>query len=82
MFFGSVFAFGSGYDIIKINDDQAALEGLIRETRTEQAMRQLIDDYRLQIHIETRLEEDDLRRPENDATGYLSEEHGSDQAAQ
>ena len=71
-----------GGHIIKINDDQAALEGLIRETRTEQAMRQLIDDYRLQIHIETRLEEDDLRRPENDATGYLSEEHGSDQAAQ
>ena len=67
---------------MKINEDQAALEVLIRETRTEQAMRQLIDDYRLQIHIETRLEEDDLRRPENDATGYLFEEHGSDQAAQ
>jgi peptidyl-prolyl cis-trans isomerase SurA len=71
-----------GGHIIKINDDQAALEGLIRETRTEQAMRKLIDEYRQQIHIETRLDEEDLRRPDDDATGYLSEEHGADQAAQ
>jgi peptidyl-prolyl cis-trans isomerase SurA len=71
-----------GGHIIKINDDQASLEGLIRETRTAQAMRELIDEYRQQIHIETRLGEDDLRRPEDDATGYLSEEHGADQAAQ
>ena len=71
-----------GGHIIKINDDQASLEGLIRETRTARAMRELIDKYRQQIHIETRLDEDDLRRPGDDATGYLSEEHGADQAAQ
>ena len=71
-----------GGHIIRINDDQAALEGLIRESRTEEAMRELIEEYRQQIHIETRLDEDDLRRPGDDATGYLSEEHGAGQAAQ
>ena len=71
-----------GGHIIKINNDQTALEGLIREFRTERAMRKLIDEYRQQIHIETRLDEDDLRRPDDDATGYLSEELGADQAAQ
>ena len=71
-----------GGHIIRINDDQAALEGLIRESRTEAAMRELIEEYRQQIHIETRLDEDDLRRPGDDATGYLSEEHGAGQAAQ
>ena len=71
-----------GGHIIRINDDQAALEGLIRESRTEEAMRELIEEYRQQIHIETRLDEDDLRRPGDDATGYLSEEHGASQAAQ
>jgi len=71
-----------GGHIIRINDDQAALEGLIRESRTEEAMRELIEEYRQQIHIETRLDEDDLRRPGDDATGYLSEKHGASQAAQ
>ena len=71
-----------GGHIIRINDDQAALEGLIRESRTEEAMRELIEEYRQQIHIETRLDEDDLRRPGDDATGYISEEHGAGQAAQ
>ncbi|MDP6698572.1 MAG: peptidylprolyl isomerase, partial [Candidatus Latescibacteria bacterium] len=55
-----------GGHIIRINDDQAALEGLIRESRTEEAMRELIEEYRQQIHIETRLDEDDLRRPGDD----------------
>jgi peptidyl-prolyl cis-trans isomerase SurA len=76
------FFFEDGGHIIKINDDQATVENLIREVRTEQAMRQLIDEYRQQIHIETRLDEDHLRRPRDDATGYLSEEHGAGQAAQ
>ena len=71
-----------GGHIIRINDDQSALEGLIRESRTEEAMRKLIEEYRQQIHIETRLDEDDLRRPGDDATGYLFEEHGVGQAAQ
>ena len=71
-----------GGHIIRVNDDQAALEGLIRESRTEEAMRKLIEEYRQQIHIEIRLDEDDLRRPRDDATGYLSEKHGVGQAAQ
>ena len=76
------FFFDDGGHIIKIDDDQAVLEGLIRESRTAEAMRQLIDEYRQQIHIEVRLDEENLRRPVRDATGYLSEEHGADQAAQ
>lgn len=70
-----------GY-IVKINDDQAVIEGLIRDIRTEAAMRQLIDEYRQQIHVEIRLDEENLRRPVRDATGYISEEHRADQAAQ
>ena len=76
------FFFDDGGHIIKIDDDQAIIEGLIRESRTAQAVRQLIDEYRQQIHIEVRLDEENLRRPVQNATGYLSEEHGADQAAQ
>jgi peptidyl-prolyl cis-trans isomerase SurA len=72
---------GEGF-LFKINADQATLESLIRETRTEKAMRELIANYRQQIHIETRLDGDFLRKPENDATGYLPKAHGTDQAAQ
>ncbi|MGY8824729.1 MAG: peptidylprolyl isomerase [Candidatus Latescibacterota bacterium] len=71
---------GEGF-LFKINSDQATLEGLIREVRTEQAMRDLIKDYRQQIHIETRLDSDFLRKP-NDPTGHLPQAHGTDQAAQ
>ena len=66
---------GEGF-LFKINDDQATLEGLIRESRTEQAMRDLIRDYRQQIHIETRLDGDYLREPDHDATGYVPKTHG------
>ena len=76
------FFFDDGGHIIKIDDDQAILEGLIREGRTAEATRQLIDEYRQQIHIEVRLDEENLRRPVRNATGSLSEEHGADQAAQ
>lgn len=72
---------GEGF-LFKINADQATLESLIREALTEKAMRELIANYRQQIHIETRLEGDFLRKPENDATGYLPKTHGTDQAAQ
>ena len=74
--------FDDGGHIIKIDDDQAILEGLIRESRTAEAMRQLIDEYRQQIHIEVRLDEENLRRPVRNATGSLPEEHRADQAAQ
>ncbi len=76
------FFFDDGGHIIKVDDDQAVIEGLIRESRTQEAMRQLIDEYRQQIHIEVRLDVENLRRPVRDATGYLSEEHRADQAAQ
>ncbi len=66
---------GEGF-LFKINDDQATLESLIRETRTERAMRELIRDYRQQIHIETRLDGDYLREPDHDATGYIPQEYG------
>lgn len=66
---------GEGF-LFKINDDQATLEGLIRESRTEQAMRDLIRDYRQQIHIETRLDGDYLREPDHDATGYVPKTYG------
>ena len=66
---------GEGF-LFRINDDQATLEGLIRESRTEQAMRDLIRDYRKQIHIETRLDGEYLREPDHDATGYVPKTHG------
>lgn len=66
---------GEGF-LFKINDDQATLEGLIRESRTEQTMRDLIRDYRQQIHIETRLDGDYLREPDHDATGYVPKTYG------
>ena len=66
---------GEGF-LFKINDDQATLEGLIREYRTEQAMRDLIRNYSQQIHIETRLDGEYLREPDHDATGYVPKTHG------
>ena len=71
-----------GFHIIKINDDQTTIEDLIRQSRTERMMRGLIDEYRQQIYIEIRLDEENLRRPDDDATGYLPQEHRADQTAQ
>jgi peptidyl-prolyl cis-trans isomerase SurA len=70
-----------GGHLLKINDDQATIEALIRDQRTEESVRQTIAEYRQQIHIETRLAEDFLRHL-HDAPGYLSEEHGADKTAQ
>lgn len=53
---------GSGH-ILKINDDQATLENLVREERLEAAMRRIVDEYKQQIHIEQRLSDDFLRQP-------------------
>ncbi|MBI2503664.1 MAG: peptidylprolyl isomerase [Candidatus Latescibacteria bacterium] len=49
--------------LLKINEDQATIENLVREERLETAMRHLIEDYRQQIHIEERLSEDFLHQP-------------------
>ena len=62
--------------IFKLNDDQSTIEAIIREIRTEQAMNKMIREYREQIHIETRLENEFLREPNYDASRHISETHG------
>ena len=62
--------------IFKINDDQSTVEGIIREIRTEQAMNKMIREYREQIHIETRLENEFLREPNYDASRHIPEANG------
>lgn len=47
--------------IVKINDDQSTLESLIRESRLTESMRQTIDEFKTQIHVDKRLNEDDQR---------------------
>lgn len=49
--------------LLKINDDQATIENLVREERLETSMRRLIEDYRQQIHIEERLAPEFLHQP-------------------
>ena len=44
--------------IVKINDDQSTLESLIRESRLTESMRQTIDEFKTQIHVDKRLNED------------------------
>jgi len=71
-----------GGHILKLNDDQATLESLIREERTAAAMQKLIEDYKKEIYVEKRLDQDFLKQPEYGSSGYLSEEHRTDQTAQ
>jgi peptidyl-prolyl cis-trans isomerase SurA len=52
-----------GGPILKINDDYATLESLVREERVGSRMEQLIEDYRGEIHIEERLSVDWLWDP-------------------
>lgn len=49
--------------LLKINDDQATIENLVREERLEAAMRRLIEDFKQQIHIEQRLAPEFLHQP-------------------
>jgi peptidyl-prolyl cis-trans isomerase SurA len=53
----------TGGHILKINDDHATLEALVRETMVAVRMEEIIADYRQQIHIEQRLDEDWLWDP-------------------
>ena len=46
-----------GGHIIKINDDHATLERLMRDSRLSETMRQLIDDFKEQIHLEKRIQD-------------------------
>ena len=50
-----------GY-LIRVNDDQAVLENLIREERTAESMQQLIDDHKAEIHLDTRLGDGEQRQ--------------------
>ena len=49
--------------LLKVNDDQATIESLVREERLESAMHRIIADYKQQINIENRLSEQFLRPP-------------------
>ena len=44
-----------GGHVLKINDDYATLESLVREERVGARMKQLIIDFRSEIHVEERL---------------------------
>ena len=45
-----------GY-IIKINDDHATLERLMRDVRLSDTMRQQIDDFKDEIYLEKRMDD-------------------------
>lgn len=49
--------------LLKINDDQATIENLVREERLENSMRRLIEEYKLQIHVEERLAAEFIHQP-------------------
>ena len=72
----SPFFLQDSWFIFKINNDQSTIEKLIRDIRTEQAMSKMISEYREQIHIETRLENQFLREPNYDASRHIPEIHG------
>ncbi|MEW6749947.1 MAG: peptidylprolyl isomerase [Candidatus Latescibacterota bacterium] len=76
------FFLDDGGHILKINDDQATLEMLIREQRTAEAVMQLVNEYEKQLHVDRRLGEEYLHPPGNGTLGRLPEEHGPGQAAQ
>lgn len=61
----------TGGHIVKINDDQATIEDLIREQRTAAAISELIQDYRKKIYIEKRLDEPHLLAPSDHALGLV-----------
>ncbi len=50
-----------GGHIIKINDDDSILETLLREDRIFAAMRQVIDAYKGEIHVENRIDQASLQ---------------------
>ena len=58
----------TGGHILKINDDYATLESLVREELVGSRMEQLIEDYRGEIHVEERLDEEWLWDPLETAT--------------
>jgi peptidyl-prolyl cis-trans isomerase SurA len=64
--FGGVsepFFLEDGGHILKVNDDYATLENLVREERVGARMEELVADYRSAIHVEQRLSNDWLWDP-------------------
>ena len=53
----------TGGHIFKINDDFATLEALVRESRVADRMKEVIRDYRQEIHVEERLDDEWLWDP-------------------
>ena len=53
----------TGGHIFKINDDFATLEALVRESRVVDRMKEVIRDYRQEIHVEERLDDEWLWDP-------------------
>ena len=53
----------TGGHIFKINDDFATLEALVRESRVLDRMKEVIRDYRQEIHVEERLDDEWLWDP-------------------
>ena len=54
------FFLDDGGHIIKINDDQATLEGFVREERLGDTLQQIIDEFKKEIYIDVRLDPEDL----------------------
>lgn len=49
--------------LLKINDDQATVESLVRQSRLGSYMQELIDEFKQEIHVEERLDEGFLWDP-------------------
>lgn len=52
-----------GARILKVNDDMNTLESFVREDRLQDLMRKVIDEFKQEIHIEERLDEEYLWSP-------------------
>jgi len=61
------FFLDDGGHIVKVNDDQASLEGLIRQIRTAEAVAAAVAAHRQRLHVESRLEAE-LQSLSDDAT--------------
>lgn len=51
------FFLDDGGHILKINDDQATIENMVREMRMEETVRTVIAEFKGEIHVENRLDE-------------------------
>jgi peptidyl-prolyl cis-trans isomerase SurA len=54
------FSLEDGVHLLRVEDDPATLEGLVREARMADMMRRMIEEYKTQIHVENRLESTEI----------------------